>query len=80
MKEWDQDAVKVVIDSINKEIRMLEIFNCYHCKDFPMDFNSNNETCNFCRQEKKEKIQECNKRLALWKNRLTNGDKINVTF
>ena len=78
MKEWDQDAVKVVINTINQEIKMLKNFNCYHCKDFPMDFNSNNETCNFCRQVKKEKIQECDKRLALWKNRLIKEEGENI--
>ena len=74
MKEWDQDAVKAVIININKEIQSLQEFNCYHCKDFPMD-NINNNICEQCRLNKQYELIKCNERLLLWKNRLIEQEK-----
>lgn len=70
MKEWNSEAVKIVIESIKKEIKRLENFNCYHCKDFPMNMNPDNETCKKCKISRQYQILQCNERLTLWKNRL----------
>ena len=70
MKEWNQEAVKAVIKNIQNEIKYLEYSNCYHCKDFPFNSNSSNDTCKKCRLNKQYKIIQYNERLLLWKNRL----------
>ena len=70
MKEWNQNAVKVVIEQIQNEIKHLENSNCYHCKDFPLNGDSNNDVCKKCRLNAQYKIIQCNERLLLWKNRL----------
>ena len=71
--EWDQKAVKIVIENIQSEIKKLEIFKCFHCKDYPINNNNNNnnnEICNRCRLNRDYEIIKCNERLSLWKSRL----------
>lgn len=73
MEEIKIQAIKKVIENIELEKNRRQ--DCYQCRHFPESLHEygsaeTDPICQECVKKEKQRLQECEKRLEKWKNKL----------